>query len=64
MKKVVFMMAFITMFLAGCSNNAKKQNVTNVDSVAVADSAAKEADKVITEIDTTSKLVDELVNQL
>ena len=64
MKKVLFSLAVITMFLAGCSKTAPKHETTKVDSVAVADSVAKEADKVISEIDSTAKTADELVNQL
>ena len=68
MKNVLFTMVFITMVLAGCTNNAKKQDVPNVDSVAVSsaagDSVKDEKANVATEIDSASKQVDELVNQL
>jgi len=68
MKNILLTMAFITMVLAGCTNNAKKQDVSNVDSVAVSsvvnDSVKDEKANVATEIDSASKQVDELVNQL
>lgn len=70
MKKTFFIMAFVAMFIAGCSGSPKKGKIQSAEIteierlISTTDSVATEIEQTTVEIKESAAAVDSLLNEL
>lgn len=64
MKKRLFLLAAVAVFLTACGNKATDQRQYDEDSVAINDSLEATADQLMEEMDATTSEIETLVNDI
>lgn len=64
MKKRLFLLAAMAVFLTACGHKATDQGLSYEDSVAINDSLEATADQLMEEMDVAASDVDNLVNEI